>query len=303
MFSTKSSAAKLSIVSISLLILLKTIGSILTGSISIRADAIHSALDLVAAAIAFIGIRISDKPADEQHPYGHGKAENISGVMVGGLILVAAGTIVYEAIKRLIDGAALESIGIGITITAAALVINIFISWHLLRVSRATDSIALEASARHMITDVLSSVAVLVGLIVVQLTGLNIVDPIVALVVAVIIAKAAYDIIKKSFGGLIDARLPEADESIIRSTIMELGCKVVSPYELRTRKSGSQRYIELNLVMPSTASVQEAHTVCDQLEQKIEDRLPNTSVTIHVEPCNTECDQCTVSYRRPKIRP
>ena len=294
MFSTRSGAAKLSIVAVSFLILIKIVASILTGSIGIRADAVHSMLDLIAVIVAFIGIRISDRPADRRHPYGHGKAENISSVLVAGLIFIAAGTIVYEAIKRLIAGAALELIGIGIGVTAVAIVINLLIAWYVLRISRTTDSIALEASARHMITDVLSSCAVLVGLIAVQITGLSILDSIVALGVAGLIVKSAYDIMRKSFGGLIDVKLPEAEENAIRSAIMEHVGEVVDFHSLRTRKAGNQRYIDLHLVMPKDISVEEAHRMCDHLEQDIKSKLKRASVTIHVEPWHEECDRCPV---------
>lgn len=288
MFSTRSGAAKLSIVAVSFLVLIKVVASILTGSISIRADAVHSMLDLIAVIVAFIGIRISDRPADRRHPYGHGKAENISSVLVAGLIFIAAGTIVYEAIKRLIAGAALELIGVGIGVTAVAIVINLLIAWYVLRVSRTTDSIALEASARHMITDVLSSGAVLVGLIMVQITGLSILDSIVALGVAGLIVKSAYDIMRKSFGGLIDVKLPEAEENAIRSAIMEHVGELVDFHSLRTRKAGNQRYIDLHLVMPKDISVEEAHQMCDHLERDIKSKLKRASVTIHVEPSREE---------------
>ena len=294
MFSTRSGAAKLSIVAVSFLVLIKIVASILTGSIGIRADAVHSMLDLIAVIVAFVGIRISDRPADRRHPYGHGKAENISSVLVAGLIFIAAGTIVYEAIKRLIAGAALELIGIGIGVTAVAIVINLLIAWYGLRVSRTTDSIALEASARHMITDVLSSCAVLVGLIAVQITGLSILDSIVALGVAGLIVKSAYDIMRKSFGGLIDVKLPEAEENAIRSAIMEHVGELVDFHSLRTRKAGNQRYIDLHLVMPKDISVEEAHQMCDHLERDIKSKLKRASVTIHVEPCREECGRCPV---------
>lgn len=289
MFSTQSGAAKLSIVAISLLILMKVIASIITGSIGIRADAVHSTLDLVAAVIALIGIKVSAKPADERHPYGHGKAENISAVLVAGLIFIAAGTIVYEAVKRLIVGVSLELIPVGIYVTTAAIAINLLISWYVLRVSRRTDSLALEASARHMFTDVLSSVAVLIGLIMVQLTGLSILDSIVALGVAVIITKSAYGILRKSFGGLIDVKLPEDEENIIRSAVMEHIGELVEYHQLRTRKAGDQRYIDLHIVMPKNISLEDAHRMCDHLEQDIKSKLRHASVTIHAEPYGDEC--------------
>lgn len=302
MLATKSGAAKLAVASVSLLVLMKVVASILTGSISILADAFHSALDLIAAVIAFISVRISDRPPDEQHPFGHGKAENVSSIVVAGLILTAAGIIAYTAVQRLIAGATLELIGLGIYVTAAAIVINILISRYLLRVSRDTDSLALEAEAGHLFSDVLSSCAVLVGLIVVRLTGLTILDPIVALLVALFILKVGYDVLRKSFGGLVDVKLPEAEEVEIKSCIVEHYSKVVGFHELRTRKAGSWRFIELHLVMPKNASVEEAHKMCDHLEQDIETRLPHTSVTIHVEPCSIECDQCSIPCSLRKER-
>jgi len=303
MFSSRENAAKLSIAAVSLLILLKVVASILTGSISIRADAVHSAIDLVGVVVGYIGIRISGKPPDERHAFGHGKAENIASAIIAGLIFVAAGAIVYEAVKRLIVGGAIELITVGIYVTVAAIAVNVIISWYALRIARSTDSLALEATARDMFADVLSSCAVLVGLILVKLTGISILDPIVALLVAIIIVRTAYLTMKKSFGGLMDTKLPPAEEDEIISCIMEHGGQLVSFHELRTRKAGSQRYIDLHLVMPKNASVEEAHIMCDHLEQDIECRLQCTSVTIHVEPCSIECDQCYVSCHLRKRSP
>lgn len=303
MSTTKENAAKLSIASVSLLIIIKVVASIITGSISIRADAVHSALDLIAAVTTFIGVRVSGRPADEQHPFGHGKAENISSTIVAVLIFAAGCIIIYTAVNRLIVGAPLKSLGIGIYITVGAIVINILISRYLAKVARVTDSLALAADARHLFSDVLSSVAVLVGLIVVRLTGLNILDSIIALLVALLILKVGYDTLRKSFGGLVDVRLPKAEEAEIKSCIMEHYSEVVSFHKLRTRKAGSQRYIDLHLVMPKNASVDEAHRMCDHLEQDIENRLHYTSVTIHVEPCAIECVQCQISCSLRKRSP
>ena len=303
MFSTKENVAKLSIFSISLLIVMKVVASIMTGSIGIRADALHSIIDLSGAVIGYIGIRIAGKPPDERHAFGHGKAENVAGVVIAGLIFIAAGTIVYEAIKRLIAGGTVELVTLGIYITAAAIVINMTVSWYALRVARSTDSIALEATARDMFADVLSSCAVLAGLILVGLTGLNILDPIVALLVAILITRTAYLTMKKSFSGLMDARLPKAEEAAIKSCLREHAGQLVGFHELRTRKAGNQRYIDLHLVMPKTTSVEEAHRMCDHLEQDIKNRLPNISITIHVEPCTIECDQCSVSCSLRKRAP
>jgi len=294
MLSTKTGAAKLSIVAVSLLIVLKAIASVVTGSISIRADTIHSSIDLVGAIVTFIGVKISGKPADRQHPFGHGKAENISSIIVGGLVFAVGGYIGYEAIHRLITGATLSYILVGIYITAAAIIINTTIAWHLYRVAHKTDSPALEAEAGHLVSDVLSSVAVLIGLVTVQLTGFTLLDPIVALIVVLLILKVGYDILKKSIGALLDTRLPEAEEQLIHTCITEHTDQLVSYHQLRTRKAGSHRYIDLHLVMPKYISVEQAHQMCDHLEQDIKYRLRQSSVTIHVEPCNEQCDQCPI---------
>ncbi len=295
MLATKENVAKLSILAICVLIAMKVVAGIITGSIAIMADAVHSVIDLSGVVIGYIGIRVSGRPADEQHAFGHGKAENIASSIIAGLIFIAAGIIFYQAVTNLIAGVTVELVTVGIYVTAAAIVINALVSWYALRVARATDSIALEATGRDLFADVLSSGAVLIGLVLVRLTGLSMLDPIVALLVAILIARTAYLTMKKSFGGLMDTRLPELEEETVRSCIIEHSGQVVSFHELRTRKAGSQRYIELHLVMPKNASVEEAHQICDHLELDIENRLQHTSVTIHVEPCSIECDQCTVS--------
>jgi cation diffusion facilitator family transporter len=292
---TKVKAATLSVGSNSFLILVKLFAGIITGSVSLIAEAIHSLMDLVAAVIALISVKISDRPSDEQHPYGHGKAENISGVAEAVLIFVAAGIIIYEAIQRLITGKTLELLEIGIGIMAVSIVVNVLVSRYLLKVAKATDSLALEADARHLTTDVMTMVGVLVGLILVRFTGLNWIDPVVAILVALFILKTAYELTRKSFGGLIDVRLPREEEEQITLAIREHTRQLVGFHELRTRKAGSHRYIDLHLVMPKNVSVEEAHRMCDHLERDIMVRLHYSHVTIHVEPCATECDQCSVS--------
>lgn len=285
-------AAKLSIAAISLLIVMKAVASALTGSIGIRADAIHSAIDLSGAVVGFLGIKISRKPADERHAFGHGKAEDIVGAFIAGLIFFAAGTILYEAIRRLVDGGTVEMVALGIYVTAAAIVVNLGVSWWALRVARAAESIALEATGRDLLADVMSSCAVLVGLVLVRLTGNPIADPIVSLLVAALIARTAFQTLKKSVGGLMDTTLPEAEEEAIKKTILEHSEQLVGFHALRTRKVGNQRHIYLHLVMPRNASVDRAHAVCDHLERDIETRLYRASVEIHVEPCTVECAQC-----------
>jgi len=294
MFSTPRSAAKLSLMVVTSLVVLKAAVAVVTGSISILAQAIDSFLDLFAVGITFFAVVISSKPADEEHPFGHGKVENIAAVVQAVLIFAAGGFVIYSAIQRMVAGTAVERTEAGIGVMLVSIIVSLVLSRYMLRVSRANDSIAVEANARNIAADVYSAGAVLAGLLAVRLTGLNILDPIIALGVALLILKAAYDVLCRSFGGLIDVRLPDIEESIITESIMSCDGEVVGFHRLRTRKVGSQRQVDLHLVMPRDVSVEEAHRVCDRVERDIELRLSEINVVIHVEPCNEECDQCPI---------
>jgi cation diffusion facilitator family transporter len=303
MFRTKTGAAGLSVLSNTLLILLKLVAGILSGSVSIIAEAIHSGIDLLAALIAFVCLRIAGRPADREHPFGHGKVENVSGTIEAVLIFVAAIFIIYEAINRIIAEAIVEYLSIGIAVMAISVVVNIIVSRHLLRIARDSDSIALEADARHLTADVYTSLGVLAGLVLVQVTGLNILDPIIAIGVAIFILRAAYSLTRRAFPPLIDIRLPEDEEVLIVSTMSEHMGELVGFHELRTRKAGSERYIELHMIMARDASIERAHSLCDHLEEDIKSRLPNIHVTIHVEPCDMECDTCPDSCPQDQKMP
>ncbi len=303
MFSTRSGVARLSIAVVIGLVALKVVVATMTGSISILAQAADSFLDLFALLVTFLAIVVAARPADEEHPFGHGKVENIAAIIQAMLIFTAAGLIIYSAVRRIIAGTTIELTEAGIGVMLVSVIVSIFLSRHLLKVSRITDSIALEASARNIAADVYSAAGVLIGLVAIRFTGLSILDPIIALAVALLILKAGYNVTRKSFGGLVDVRLPEAEEVEIKSCIIEHYSEVVSFHKLRTRKAGDHRYIDLHLIMPKNASVDEAHKMCDHLEQDIENRLHNTSVTIHVEPCSIECDQCQISCSLRKRNP
>jgi cation diffusion facilitator family transporter len=293
MFSGKSGAVKLSLAIIISLIVLKVVVGAITGSLSILAQAVDSFLDLFAVVITFLAIRIATKPADEKHPFGHGKAENVAAIAQAILIFLAGGSIIYAAVRRIQTGATLELTEAGIGVMLVSIVASIFLSRHLLRVARREDSPALQANAHNIATDVYSAAAVLVGLILVRFTGFSLIDPILAILVALFIFKVACDVLRNSFGGLVDVKLPDDEEDNIKSAITEhLGGEVVNFHKLRTRKAGSQRYIDLHLIMPKDTSLEEAHRMCDHLEQDIESRFPHTDVTIHVEPCDEKCEWC-----------
>jgi len=290
MFSTPRGAARLSLIVVTGLVGLKIAVAVITGSISILAQAADSFLDLFA-----IAITLSNRPADEEHPFGHGKVENVAAVVQAVLIFTAGGLLIYSSVRRIMVGAAVEMTEAGIVVMLVSIIASLFLSRYLIRVARATDSIALEANARNIAADVYSAGAVLVGLVVVRLTGLGIVDPIIATVVSLLILKAGYDVLSRSFGGLIDVKLPDIEEQIISDAIRTCDGGIASFHQLRTRKVGNQRHVDLHLVMPRDISVEEAHEVCDCLEHDITQRLLNANVIIHVEPCSQECDQCPVS--------
>ncbi|MBA7635706.1 Ferrous-iron efflux pump FieF [subsurface metagenome] len=294
MFSTNRGAARLLIVVVIGLILLKLAVGWLTGSISIFAQAADNLLDLFAGIITLSAIRIAVKPADEEHPYGHGKVEDIAGAAQGLLIGVAGVLIIYSSIRRIIAGTSIELAEVGMGVMLVSIVVSIFLSRHLLKVSRATGSVALEANARNIAADVYSALAVLVGLVAVRLTGLGIIDSIIAIGVAIYILKIAYDTIRKPLSGLVDTKLAPSQEAAIKACLVRHSQQVVGFHALRTRRAGSQCYIDLHLVMAKDIALLQAHEVCDQIEIEIQTRLPESSVTIHAEPCNDECGQCSV---------
>lgn len=301
MFSGRSGAARLSIIIVVVLIALKVAVGIITNSLSVLAQAVDSFLDLFAVSVTFLALYIAAKPADTEHPFGHGKVENIAAIVQSVLIFIAGGSIIYVAVRRAQTHAVLEMTEAGIGVMAVSIIASVFLSRYLLRVARREDSITLDANARNIAADVYSAAAVLVGLIVVRFTGLDVIDDVLAGLVALYILKVAFDVLRNSFGGLVDVKLPEDEESAIQAAIMEhQGGEVVSFHKLRTRKAGSQRYIDLHLVMPRHINIEEAHKLCDHLEKDIKDRITRTDVTIHVEPCDDNCDACDLTCEERK---
>ncbi len=299
MFSGSSGAARLSLIVVIGLVVLKVVVGIITGSLSVLAQAIDSFLDLFAVIITFIAIRIAAKPADEEHPFGHGKAENIAAIIQAVLIFFAGGSIIYSAVQRARTETTLEIAEAGIAVMAVSIIASILLSRHLHRVARREESAALEANARNIAADVYSAAAVLIGLIIVRFTGLEIIDDIIAGIVALFILKVGFDVLRNSFGGLVDVKLPEDEENIIKAAITEhFGSEVVSFHKLRTRKAGNQRYIDLHLVMPRHISIEGAHLMCDHLEKDMKRQLPRTDTTIHVEPCDGKCEACELKCER-----
>ncbi|OIO99780.1 MAG: cation-efflux pump [Bacteroidetes bacterium CG2_30_32_10] len=284
----KTKVARLSIFSNTLLIICKVIVGVITGSVSIISEAIHSSMDLLAAIIAFLSVKISDTPPDKQHPYGHGKYENISGVIEAILIFVAAIWIVYEAVKKLTGANPVESIGIGSMVMFFSAIVNYIVSKQLYKVAKSTDSIALEADSLHLKADVYTSLGVGVGLLLIWITDWHILDPIVAILVAIFILRESFFLLKKAYSPLLDVKLPDQDIVIIEASIHKFTNGKFNYHQLRTRKAGFYKYVDLHLELPSQFTVEEAHQICDKIENDIEAKIKHIEVHIHVEPIETK---------------
>lgn len=256
----------------------------LTGSVGLLSDAAESAVNLTAALVAFATISIADRPPDHTHHYGHEKAEYFSSGLEGGLILVAAAGIIYAAVDRLLHPAPLHHLGPGMVVALVASAINFAVARVLLHVANAQDSIALEADAHHLMTDVWTSVGVVTGIGAVGVTGWQVLDPLIALAVAGNIMKVGVGLLHRSVQGLMDVALPQEEIAQIQSIIAEVAGPDTPYHGLRTRKAGARRFVDLHLLIPGSTTVQEAHDLVEKMEAAIRQRLPNTLVTVHVEP-------------------
>ncbi len=285
MIRTKSRAAALSIASNALLIALKLAAGAITGSIAIITEAVHSLIDLVASVIAFVSVRKADEPADAEHPYGHEKVESLAATIEGMLILVGAAIIIYEATHRLVVGSTVETLGVGIAVMGISTVANLAVSTVLSRRAKALESPALEGDAAHLRTDAFTSAGVLVGLLLVKVTGNSAFDSITALAVAVAIVVAGIRIIRRSSGVLIDEALPEAEMERVEAAIATARTPEVAGYhKLRGRRAGSRRHLDLHVQYRSGTSLELAHELAHRMRDSIEAEIPNCEVLIHVEP-------------------
>jgi len=282
---TKSGAAAISIASNSVLILLKVVAGVLTGSIAIITEAVHSAIDWVASVVAFVSVRKADVPADAEHPYGHEKVENLAAAIEGILILIGAAVIVYEATHRLVVGSEVGALGIGIAVMALSTLANVVVSTYLYRRARALDSPALEGDAAHLRTDAMTSAGVLVGLALVEITGLAALDSITALLVAGAIVGAGVTILRRSSGVLVDEVLPGEEMDRIELAIDNARTEEVAGYhKLRARRAGSRRHIDLHVQYVRGTSLERAHELAHAMRASIETEIPRAEVLIHVEP-------------------
>jgi cation diffusion facilitator family transporter len=276
----------ISIFSNALLIALKIVAGVITGSVAILTEAAHSSIDLLASVIAFYSLRKAAEPADESHPYGHAKMENLAAAIEGMLILVGAGVIVYESIRRLAGGADVDALGLGIAVIGLSALANFAVSGYLYREARATDSPALKGDAAHLRTDAWTSVGVLIGLTLVAITGIDALDSITALVVAGAIVAAGVRLVTSSSRVLVDEALPDEELDIVREIIgRHEGSEVVGFHALRARRAGSRRYVDMHVQFREGTTLERAHELAHELQSEIRGRLGGgADVLIHLEP-------------------
>lgn len=265
---------------------LKGVAAALTGSVGLLSDALESIVNLVAAAVAIWALRLSAKPADHNHDFGHGKAEYLSSLVEGALIFIAAGAIIVTSVERLINPAPVESLGLGLLLSLLASVGNGVVGFILVRQGRRHRSITLEADGHHLLTDVWTSVGVLAGMGLLWITGWTWIDPVVAIAVGINVMVTGSKLLRRSSVGLLDAALPADEVDAIRraidSAVPDTGG--IALIELRTRESGRQRFAQATLVVPGDWSVQHGHDLADAVEHAVHEALPETVTVVHIEP-------------------
>lgn len=295
----KTAAASISVMSNTSLVIMKFVAGIMSGSVSVISEAIHSMMDLLAAVIAFFAVRISDNPADEEHPYGHGKFENVSGVIEALLIFAAAIWIIFEAIKKLYLKEPMENTSIGIIVMSVSAITNFFVSRHLYKVAKKTDSIALEADALHLKTDIYTSAGVAVGLILIYITRIRIIDPIVAILVALLILRESYELLNRAYKPLLDTAISSKELKIVEKCINESSYTF---HDLKSRQSGKQKFIEFHLIMPGDLPLKDVHQKCDEIEELIKSKISYIHINIHVETHESEIQEILPNDSEKNLR-
>ena len=292
----KKFAASLSIVSNIFLTLLKIAAGVVSGSLSIISEAVHSVSDFFASIITFFSVIKSSKPADDDHPYGHGKYEDMAGFIEGVLIILAAFFIIYKSSKKIIYGVQPEiENNVGIAVMAAAACLNFIVSNVLFKISKESNSISLYADGQHLRTDVYSSLGVLFGLVLIKITGYYVLDPIIAILVAVFIYRMGYSISKQSYMNLLDHSLPDSDLVKIEYIINKFSdIAKLKKHGIKARKAGPSIDIDVILQFPAETSICDCHKICDKIEKEIGKAFINSSISIHSEPIcyQTNCEEC-----------
>lgn len=270
-------------------ILLKAAAYFFTGSVGLLSDALESGVNLIAAAVALIALSVVARPPDDQHQYGHFKVEYFSSGIEGGLILFAATSIAIAAVQRILHPQPLEQVGVGIAISSLASLINLLVARRLLVAGKQHGSIALEADARHLMTDVWTSVGVVIGIAAVGVTGWAWLDPVIALAVALNIILSGVALVRRSVLGLIDTALPDPDLQQIRTTLDGFQQREgIQWHALRTRQAGVRRFMSVHILVPGQWTVLEGHRLLERIEQTLRDAQPNLTIVTHLEPQGDE---------------
>ncbi len=267
-----------------LVLLLKALAYGLTGSLALLSDALESTINVLAAGLAYLALRVALRPPDQNHPYGHTKAEYFSAVAEGVFILGAALLIAKEALPRLLDPKPLEGLSPGLGVNLLATGMNALLAWHLIRQGQALRSPALVADGQHILADVLSSLGVAAGVGLAGLTGFWILDPLLALLMAGQILYLGLRLVRRSVGGLMDEALPPEELRAIEEALKDLPPGVLEIHDLKARQAGQRAFLEFHLVVPGGMRVEEAHALCDRLERRLKEARPGLEVVIHVEP-------------------
>lgn len=299
----KARVALLSVGSNTLLTVGKFAAGTTMNSVAVLSEALHSGIDLLASLMAFASVRQSAKPADEQHQFGHGKFENMASVTEALLIALAAGLIIWHAVQKLLHPAPVQALGLGAALMGASALVNLAVSQVLMKTARETDSPALAADAWHLRTDVYTSFGVFLGIGIIHLTGRTIVDPLIGILVALLILKAAFNLTRESMFSLLDVRLPEAEEKAITEILDEFKDGYVEYHDLRTRRAGGERHVDLHLVLPYDTTVAQGNALVEKITTAIQNRLPRTYVLISTDPCRVECEVCRQECKPPEVHP
>jgi len=275
------------------ILIIKFIAYTITGSAAILSDAAESIVNVVTASFALYSVRVAAMPADECHPYGHGKIEFFSAALEGGAIIVAAFWIIYKAVHELATGSVLHQLDVGVWLVAVAALINAILGWYLIKTGRREGSLILVADGRHVMTDVFTSAGVVLGLVIVVVTHWLILDSLIAIFVALNIIYAGWKLLKLAAGGMMDATSPE-DDKMIKGIIEDPSFSEICAYhKLRHRISGNTHFVDFHLILPKHLSIEHAHAIATAVEAKVAASLVNASVMAHIEPCKRQdCPQC-----------
>ena len=273
----------------------------LTGSMGLFSDALESFVNLFAAIIALIMLHISERPADEKHAFGHTKAEYFSSAIEGGLIVVAAFSIIWSAVPRLLNPQPLENVSIGLLMSLSASLINLGVAWVLIKNGKKYNSLVLEADGKHLMTDVFTSVGVLAAIVLVKFTGWLILDPIIAIAVALNIIWTGYVLLKRSASGLLDAAIADHEQKKITDYLETLSSKHIEYHSLMTRQAGQRKFISMHLLVPGAWTVQQGHDHCEEVEKNIESMFDTlVTVSTHLEPVEDPCSMNDIGIERKK---